>query len=103
MGDTPIKGKGKRQHNKGGLSDVAWHRVVLDEAHTIRNRTTKLFKAATALKAAHRWAVTGAPRLLPIDEIPCAGIWGQRCHVAALCHTFSATVFLVVDANCGPR
>jgi hypothetical protein len=62
VGDTPVKGK--RKHNEGGVKEVAWHRVVLDEAHTIRNRTTKLFKAAMALKAAHKWAVTGAPWLM---------------------------------------
>ena len=38
-----------------------WHRAVLDEAHTVRNRKTKAFKAATALHAKLRWALTGTP------------------------------------------
>ena len=45
----------------GGLLDVKWHRVVLDEAHTIRNRNTKVCKACLALTSKHAWAVTGTP------------------------------------------
>lgn len=39
----------------------SWGRIVLDEAHVIRNATTLLHKTLLTLEAAHRWAVTGAP------------------------------------------
>lgn len=41
--------------------DKKWHRVVLDEAHQLRNPKTKMFKAAMALTSQYRWALTGTP------------------------------------------
>jgi non-specific serine/threonine protein kinase len=44
-----------------GLATVAWHRVVLDEAQAIKNPDTRAARAARALSAAQRLAVTGTP------------------------------------------
>ena len=38
-----------------------WLRVVLDEAHFIRNASTKQCATVCALKARHRWCLTGTP------------------------------------------
>lgn len=38
---------------------VDWLRVVLDEAHTIKNRTSRGAKACYDLKSQRRWALTG--------------------------------------------
>ncbi|WFD36015.1 DNA helicase rad5 [Malassezia cuniculi] len=43
------------------LFSVVWHRVVLDEAHSIKNRATVAAKASFALHADRRWALTGTP------------------------------------------
>jgi SNF2 family DNA or RNA helicase len=40
---------------------VRWRRVVLDEAHTIKNAQTDTSKACLAIEAVHRWALTGTP------------------------------------------
>ncbi|KAI1379440.1 SNF2 family N-terminal domain-containing protein [Hypoxylon crocopeplum] len=45
----------------GLLHNIDWHRVVLDEAHIVRNRASKRFQAVNALKAKHRWCLTGTP------------------------------------------
>jgi|TARA_B000000477_G_scaffold87821_1_gene74726 SNF2 family DNA or RNA helicase len=38
-----------------------WDRVILDEAHEIRNKSSKLFKSVCRLKTSIRWIVTGTP------------------------------------------
>ncbi|KAI3622763.1 dna repair protein rad5 [Moniliophthora roreri] len=39
--------------------EIEWLRIVLDEAHACKSRTSKTAKAVYALKARRRWAVTG--------------------------------------------
>ncbi len=53
---------------KGGGADVntplhmtQWDRVILDEAHEIRNKSSKLFKSVCRLKTDIKWIVTGTP------------------------------------------
>ncbi|KAF8241560.1 hypothetical protein K440DRAFT_641993 [Wilcoxina mikolae CBS 423.85] len=46
---------------KKGLFAVKWRRVVLDEAHLIRNPKSKASLAAHGLDAASRWALSGTP------------------------------------------
>ncbi len=36
-------------------------RIILDEAHTIKNRNTAASKAATEIDASFRWCLTGTP------------------------------------------
>lgn len=43
------------------LGRLHWHRIVLDEAHMIRNQTTSTFTGCCALNGDRRWAVTGTP------------------------------------------
>lgn len=53
----------KQLDKRGGspLFDETWHRVVLDEAHTIKNRSTLTARATYRLEADRRWALTGTP------------------------------------------
>src|SRR5574344_1053169 len=46
-----------------------WNMVVLDEAHTIKNRDTKMSKAAMKLKADFRLMLTGTPVQNHLSEI----------------------------------
>jgi SWI/SNF-related matrix-associated actin-dependent regulator of chromatin subfamily A3 len=51
------------------LSEIAWFRLVLDEAHTIRHRDTTFYKTCTQLHAANRWCLTGTPIQNTLDDI----------------------------------
>jgi SWI/SNF-related matrix-associated actin-dependent regulator of chromatin subfamily A3 len=56
--DTPKKKKVRMEET---LMNVAFHRVVLDEAHAIRNSHTSAYHAAKHLKATFKLALTGTP------------------------------------------
>ncbi|OZJ06532.1 hypothetical protein BZG36_00582 [Bifiguratus adelaidae] len=50
-----------RKAERKGLLGIHFWRVVLDEAHHIKGRTTKTAKACYAVEATRRWVVTGTP------------------------------------------
>ena len=43
------------------LHKVKWHRLVLDEAHDIRNSNSKSYKSLFGIPARIRWCLTGTP------------------------------------------
>jgi len=43
------------------LANIKWKRIILDEAHRIKNHSTKANKAMCLLKAKYRIAITGTP------------------------------------------
>lgn len=43
------------------LMDIAWERIILDEAHEIRNKNAQKSRACSRLEAVHRWCLTGTP------------------------------------------
>ncbi|CAM9749401.1 unnamed protein product, partial [Ectocarpus sp. 13 AM-2016] len=53
----------------GGLLGVRWSRVILDEAHSIRNTNTEQSRACLRLEADQRWAVTGTPIQNSLDDM----------------------------------
>ena len=52
-----------------GVFGVNWYRIILDEAHTIKNRNAKATQAAYHLPAEYRWCLTGTPMQNNLDEL----------------------------------
>ncbi|GAW11333.1 hypothetical protein ANO14919_006770 [Xylariales sp. No.14919] len=56
-----VQAEHKRSFTRDGiLFRRQWRRIILDEAHIIRNKTSTS-SAISALKAVSRWAITGTP------------------------------------------
>ena len=58
---TLLTVKGAKVDTKTALHMVQWDRVILDEAHEIRNNKSKLFKSVCRLQTEIKWIVTGTP------------------------------------------
>lgn len=54
---------------KKGCFGVHWYRVMLDEAHTIKNRNAKMTKACYEVQSHYRWCLTGTPMQNNLDEL----------------------------------
>lgn len=63
------KSSDKLDGPKIGCFGVHWYRVVLDEAHSIKNRNAKSTKACYALQSEFRWCLTGTPMQNHLDEL----------------------------------
>ena len=52
---------GGKEDARTPLHNCRWNRVILDEAHEIRNKRSKIFKNVCRLKTTIKWIVTGTP------------------------------------------
>ncbi|KIX07722.1 uncharacterized protein Z518_02376 [Rhinocladiella mackenziei CBS 650.93] len=54
---------------KSLLHQVAWYRIVLDEAHIIRRKETTFYQTVSDLEGRFRWCLTGTPIQNKLDDI----------------------------------
>lgn len=67
--DVVITTYGLLINEEESLCKKAWNTIVLDEAHTIKNRDTKMSKAAMKLQGQFRILLTGTPVQNNLSEI----------------------------------
>lgn len=63
------KSRNGRSSRHSILFQANFYRLVLDEAHRIKNRDTIIFALCCKLKARHRWCLTGTPTPNGLHEL----------------------------------
>ncbi len=58
----------KLLHNPA-ICQMPWDRVILDEAHRIRNAGSRLFKVCKSIEANSRWALTATPIVNKMEDV----------------------------------
>ncbi|KAL8359454.1 hypothetical protein RB601_007831 [Gaeumannomyces tritici] len=58
-----------RRRASSAIHTIKWHRLILDEAHLIRNWGTKQFDAVHSISSQIRWCLTGTPIQNSLDDL----------------------------------
>lgn len=66
---SQIASKNGDRGNYHGIFSLNFFRVILDEAHTIKNRQSKTAKACYEIAAEHRWVLTGTPIVNRLEDL----------------------------------
>ncbi|EMD41151.1 hypothetical protein CERSUDRAFT_131728 [Gelatoporia subvermispora B] len=64
-----FKRKGKIIKEKSPVHAIHWNRVILDEAHNIKERQTNTAKATFELQSNYRWCLSGTPLQNRVGEL----------------------------------
>ena len=64
-----VASRGGDRGSHGGLFSLEFFRVILDEAHFIKNRQSKTAKACYEIDAQHRWVLTGTPIVNRLEDL----------------------------------
>jgi DNA repair protein RAD5 len=64
-----VAAKGGDRALVDGVFSLNFHRIILDEAHYVKNRQSKTAKACYELNARHRWVLTGTPIVNRLEDL----------------------------------
>ena len=64
-----VAARGGDRGSHGGIFSLDFFRIILDEAHFVKNRQSKTAKACYELSAQHRWVLTGTPIVNRLEDL----------------------------------
>ncbi|KIJ32343.1 hypothetical protein M422DRAFT_184579, partial [Sphaerobolus stellatus SS14] len=64
-----FKRKGKIVKERSVLHTIEWKRIILDEAHNIKERSTNTAKATFELQSKYKWCLSGTPLQNRVGEL----------------------------------
>ncbi|KAL9712440.1 DNA repair protein rad16 [Leucoagaricus gongylophorus] len=67
--ETGFKRKGAMIKEESPVHQMRWNRIILDEAHNIKERSTNTAKAAFELKSDYHWCLSGTPLQNRVGEL----------------------------------
>ncbi|TFY60608.1 hypothetical protein EVJ58_g5037 [Rhodofomes roseus] len=67
--ESGFKRKGRIIKEKSPVHSIHWHRIILDEAHNIKERATNTAKATFELQGTFRWCLSGTPLQNRVGEL----------------------------------
>ncbi|KZT20664.1 hypothetical protein NEOLEDRAFT_1227175 [Neolentinus lepideus HHB14362 ss-1] len=97
--ESGFKRKGQIIKEKSPVHAIKWHRIILDEAHNIKERATNTAKATFELQSTYKWCLSGTPLQNRVGELyslirflggdPFAYYFCKRCDCKSLHWKFS--------------
>lgn len=91
--------KGQKIKEPSPIHSLKWHRIILDEAHSIKERQTNTSKATFALESNFKWCLSGTPLQNRVGELyslvrfigadPFAYYYGKKSKCKSLSWSFS--------------
>ncbi|XP_020692984.1 ATP-dependent helicase rhp16 [Dendrobium catenatum] len=67
--EEPINNLAAELREKSALHSVEWERIILDEAHFIKDRRCNTARAVFALRSFYKWALSGTPLQNRVGEL----------------------------------
>ncbi|EPT03163.1 hypothetical protein FOMPIDRAFT_1040604 [Fomitopsis schrenkii] len=67
--ESGFKRKGRIVKERSPVHQIHWHRIILDEAHNIKERATNTAKATFELQGTFRWCLSGTPLQNRVGEL----------------------------------
>ncbi|KAH9308577.1 hypothetical protein KI387_036488 [Taxus chinensis] len=96
--DKPAESANKGSGSSSILHSIIWDRIILDEAHFIKDRTCSTAKAVFSLGSSYKWALSGTPLQNRVGELyslvrflqiyPYSYYFCKKCNCKSLDYSF---------------